>query len=211
MEENRQIDNLEASEIILSLRRLSDRIVKSGVLDIDVNNSSTEEREKVAVYLLQAHSLILSAITLLQDSHHMVRAIGMYIRQFKEEDLEKEVARLTEETERLQKERDEEIRKRSILEGKYKELSDGVGAQLWVIQQQIESYSAFKVRQGSLKKGDKIRKKKEIEDDELIRMYKENGNTITQEMLKYFQSKTSITYQGLRVRLQALGVWEGKK
>lgn len=211
MEENRQIDNLEASEIILSLRRLSDRIIKSGVLDIDVNNSSTEDKEKVAVYLLQAHSLILSAITLLQDSHHMMRAIGQYIRQFKEDELEKEVARLTEEVERLQKERDEEIRKRSIIQGRYKELEERLNGQLWIIEEEIKSYSAFKTRQGRLQKGDKIRKKKEIEDDELVRMYKENGNKITQEMLKYFQAKTPITYQGLRVRLQALGVWEFKK
>lgn len=51
--------------------------------------------------------------------------------------------------------------------------------------------------------------KTNIKDDELIEVYKNNGYKITEEMLKYFNKKEKITYDGLRKRLQRLGIWKG--
>lgn len=50
-----------------------------------------------------------------------------------------------------------------------------------------------------------------IDNNVLISQYRENGNSITREMLQYWQSRCSITYQGLRNRLMQLGVWVDRK
>lgn len=51
--------------------------------------------------------------------------------------------------------------------------------------------------------------KTNIKDDELIEYYQNNGFKITDEMVRFFSSKEKITYDGLRKRLQRLGVWRG--
>lgn len=48
-----------------------------------------------------------------------------------------------------------------------------------------------------------------IDNEELKRVYVANNYKITKDMLEYFNSKEKITYDGLRKRLQSLGVWKG--
>lgn len=51
----------------------------------------------------------------------------------------------------------------------------------------------------------------EIDNDELVSLYSKAGYKLTKEILEYYNSKTSVTYQGLKVRLQSLGVWKGRE
>lgn len=51
----------------------------------------------------------------------------------------------------------------------------------------------------------------EIDTEELVRLYKESGYKLTNEIKEHYRLKTGITYNGLRARLINAGVWKGKR
>ena len=53
--------------------------------------------------------------------------------------------------------------------------------------------------------------KKDINTDELIEMYIKSGYKLTDEVVNYFNSKATISYNGLMERLKKQGVWRGRE
>lgn len=76
---------------------------------------------------------------------------------------------------------------------------------------QIAMKEYMKTKQAGRYGKESMRYNKEVDDEELVRRYIENGCSIPKQMAEEYLDKYNITYNGLRNRLKNLNVWRGRE
>lgn len=209
------MEKLTTKILLLKLMAdIQDLPVNSGrignALIVELTNPKGADRSKVERYRLalvscesKERAFVESWLSLLKEVKELeseelesLRA-ELEAEKLKREELSQQVVALRMENEKL-KARSEELR--GILNN-----------QLFALVADIQATIETRAAQLKFKReGGKIAKKSKIDDEELKRAYASQGYKITPEMLAFFNQKDSITYDGMRKRLQTLGVWRGR-
>lgn len=149
---------------------------------------------------------------LIGEAYNIVDSWQTYYHKFNQiladkiESLNRENVELITENNRLKEEREQ-------LENKV----DIVLKQLDAVLKEIESNA--KLIAGSKGNREKQRNAvgansnrfiQELDTEELIRVYRENNNSIPKDIKELYHRKYGITYNGLRERLIKAGVWKGR-
>lgn len=97
---------------------------------------------------------------------------------------------------------------------RWKELADRIREQMSLIDENkslIAASAGNREKQKHATGSESNRFIQELDTEELIRVYRENGNSIPKEVKEYYKRKYGITYNGLRERLIKAEVWVGRR
>lgn len=132
--------------------------------------------------------------------------------EIKEKALREQIQQLELENERL---RSSEITDGVVVE-RLEKLSDSIEGMLSLVESNIKTMALGEaMRTKEYRERDRHGEKsprfiQEIDNEELIRMYRESNCTLTKEIVEYYKGKSGITYNGLMERLKTLGIWQYK-
>lgn len=127
------------------------------------------------------------------------------------QELKEEIAKLRSENNILKgikEKQDKEVSAR------WKELADRIREQISLIDDNknlIAASAGNREKQKHATGSESNRFIQELDTEELIRVYRENGYSIPKEVKEFYKRKYNITYNGLRERLIKAGVWVGRR
>lgn len=96
----------------------------------------------------------------------------------------------------------------------WNELKDGINRQIQLVEDHkklIAASAGNREKQKHATGSNSNRFIQELDTEELIKVYRDNGYCIPKEVKNLYKRKYGITYNGLRERLIKAGVWVGKK
>jgi SMC interacting uncharacterized protein involved in chromosome segregation len=149
---------------------------------------------------------------LIGEAYNTIDSWSQYYHKFNDiltnkiEELNKENIELIAENNRLKKEREQLESKVDTIVNQL----DNVLKEIEANAKLIASSKGNREKQRNATGVNSNRYIQELDTEELIRVYRENNNSIPKEVKDVYHRKYGITYGGLRERLIKAGVWKGR-